>query len=79
MRRISSVCHRTVAGSPSIRWNPAAGKWYAAAFPSFTDKRQVSRGGGGQPVWRRDGKELFYLSLQGKLMAVETDGPERHV
>ena len=45
---------------------------YAASFPSFTDKRQVSRGGGGQPLWRNDGKELFYLSLQGKLMAIET-------
>ena len=70
--RISSVFHRTVAG---IAFNSLeSGRWevYAAAFPSFTDKRQVSRGGGGQPVWRRDGKELFYLSLQGKLMAVET-------
>ena len=45
---------------------------YAASFPSFTDKRQVSRDGGGQPLWRHDGKELFYLSLQGKLMAIDT-------
>ncbi len=64
--------------SPDGRWvafnSLESGRWevYAAAFPSFTDKRQVSQGGGGQPVWRRDGKELFYLSLQGKLMAVET-------
>ena len=26
--------------------------------------------GGGQPRWRRDGKELFYLAPDGKLMAV---------
>ena len=72
MRRISSAYHRTVAGSRSTLWNPAAGKCTLASFPSFTDKRQVSRDGGGQPLWRSDGKELFYLSLQGKLMAVDT-------
>jgi len=32
--------------------------------------RQVSRGGGEQPRWRRDGKELFFLSGEGKMMAV---------
>ena len=64
--------------SPDGRWiafnSLESGRWevYAASFPSFTDKRQVSRDGGGQPLWRNDGKELFYLSLQGKLMAVDT-------
>jgi hypothetical protein len=31
-----------------------------------------------QPEWRRDGKELFYLSGDGKIMAVDvaTDGAE---
>jgi hypothetical protein len=49
---------------------------YVASFPSFGDKRQISSGGGCQALWRRDGKELFYLSLQGKLMAVDvTAGP----
>ena len=63
--------------SPDGRWiafnSLESGRWevYAASFPSFTDKRQVSREGGGQPLWRNDGKELFYLSLQGKLMAVD--------
>ena len=26
-----------------------------------------------QPIWRRDGRELFYLTPQGQLMAVEVD------
>jgi Tol biopolymer transport system component len=30
----------------------------------------VSRGGGSLPVWRGDGKELFYLSPDGNVMAV---------
>ncbi|MDA2927887.1 hypothetical protein MYX78_11780 [Acidobacteria bacterium AH-259-G07] len=27
--------------------------------------------GGGEPKWRGDGKELFYLALDGTLMAVQ--------
>jgi len=38
-------------------------------------KYQVSAGGGGLPRWRRDGKELFYMTSAGRLMAaaVRTD------
>ena len=35
-------------------------------------KWQVSTGGGEQPKWRGDGKEIFYLSA-GKLMAVDVN------
>ena len=31
----------------------------------------ISKGGGVQPVWRADGKELYYLTRDFKLMAVE--------
>jgi len=31
----------------------------------------VLTAGGLSPVWRRDGKELFYITPDGKLMAVE--------
>ena len=64
--------------APDGRWiafnSLESGRWevYVASFPSFTDKRQVSREGGGQPLWRSDGKELFYLSLQGNVMAIRT-------
>lgn len=33
-------------------------------------KWQISNGGGDQPQWRRDGKELFYFSGDSKLMSV---------
>lgn len=48
-----------------------SGRWevYVATFPGFTEKRQVSSGGGMQPRWRRDAKELYYLSLDGTMMA----------
>jgi serine/threonine protein kinase/Tol biopolymer transport system component len=38
-------------------------------FPSPTAKWQVSTAGGVQPRWRKDGKELYFYSLDGKLMA----------
>jgi len=44
---------------------------YVAAFPTFKEKRQVSNGGGCQAQWRKDGKELFYLTLDGKMMSID--------
>jgi Tol biopolymer transport system component len=43
---------------------------YVAAFPSFTDRRQISTGGL-MPRWRSDGKEFYYVSLDRRVMAVE--------
>jgi Tol biopolymer transport system component len=49
------------------------GNWevYVSPFPGFASKWQVSRGGGEEPRWRRDGKELYYLAPDGRLMAAE--------
>lgn len=33
-------------------------------------KVQVSVGGGTTPIWRRDGREIFYIATDGKLMSV---------
>ena len=41
-----------------------------ASFPSFDEKRQVSIGGGSTPAWRADGRELFFLTPDWTLMAV---------
>ena len=35
------------------------------------DRRQISAGGGSQARWRGDGKELFYVSPDRKIMSVE--------
>ena len=43
---------------------------YAQAFPEPRGKFQISTGGGSFPEWSPDGRELFYLSAEGKLMAV---------
>jgi DNA-binding winged helix-turn-helix (wHTH) protein/Tol biopolymer transport system component len=44
---------------------------YVAAFPTFKEKRRVSDLGGCQPRWRKDGNELFYITLDGKMMSVD--------
>lgn len=41
-----------------------------AAFPSMTGKKQVSTEGGCIPYWRKDGKEIFYMSPRGQMMSV---------
>jgi len=67
---------RNAQFSPDGRWvvyasNETGGmEIYVAPFPSFNGKWQVSRGGGQEPRWRQDGKELFYLSADGKMTAV---------
>ena len=62
--------------SPDGKWVAYAsnetGKWeiYVTSFPDAHGKWQVSTGGGEQPRWRGDGKELFYISSDSRIMAV---------
>ena len=47
---------------------------YVQPFPMSTGgKWAVSNGGGSQPRWSRDGKELFYFTPDSTLMAVSVD------
>ena len=39
--------------------------------PAVSGKWQVSSNGGGAPVWRRDGREIYFEAPSGKLMAAE--------
>jgi len=43
---------------------------YLESYPRGAPKVQISTNGGTEPRWRRDGKELFYISPDRKLMAV---------
>ncbi len=69
--------------SPDGRWIATvaseAGKEdevYVAPFPGPGERVQVSTAGGSVPRWRGDGKELFYLAPDRRLMAVpiQTEG-----
>ena len=43
---------------------------FVRPFPGPGAASRVSIGGGDGPFWRRDGKELYYSSSEGQLMAV---------
>ena len=47
------------------------GEVYVAPFPKGDGNWQISIGGGRQPRWRADGKELFYLAPGNMLTAAE--------
>jgi dipeptidyl aminopeptidase/acylaminoacyl peptidase len=51
------------------------GRWevFLASFPSFQNIKQVSDRGGVQPRWRGDGRELFFLDTEGKMMSVSVE------
>ena len=64
--------------SPNGRWvayvaqESGRPEVFVAPFPWTGTKWQISNGGGAEPRWRGDGKELFYFDLNG-LVAVEVD------
>jgi Tol biopolymer transport system component len=69
------------AFSPDCKWvaytstDPGEPEVYLTSFPDGTRKYQVSTGGGQNPSWRADGKELFFLAPQNaNLVAVNVDG-----
>jgi serine/threonine protein kinase/Tol biopolymer transport system component len=67
--------------SPNGRWvayaSEESGRFevYVQPFAGSGGKWQISRDGGSQPVWTRNGKELFFYG-NGKMMSVDvnTDG-----
>jgi Tol biopolymer transport system component len=66
--------------SPDGRWLAYASdetkrlEIYVQTFPTPGGKWQVSTNGGDRPVWSRDGKELFYIGADQKMMVVDVTG-----
>jgi Tol biopolymer transport system component len=75
------------AFSPNGRWvaysstESGQAEVYVTPFPKADTKWLVSRGGGFQARWRRDGKELFFMAPDRRLMAaaVNSDGQDFEV
>jgi serine/threonine protein kinase len=71
--------------SPDERWvaysSNETGPWevFVEAFPVAGVRHQVSNAGGAQPLWRRDGKELFFVARDGTLMQVDVTPGNRWV
>jgi Tol biopolymer transport system component len=63
--------------SPDGKWiaynSNESGTWqvYLAPFPPQGERWQISAGGGVEVRWRGDGRELYYLTLDGQMMAVD--------
>ncbi|HEX6186735.1 MAG TPA: protein kinase [Pyrinomonadaceae bacterium] len=68
--------------SPDNRWlayvsnESGRNEVYVQSFPTSGGKWQVSTTGGAQPHWRADGKELFYMTPDRKLMAVDVNSQQ---
>jgi len=66
------------SGSDPPKWiayvsnESGANEIYVQSFPPTGRGMRVSSGGGVEPRWRADGKELFYVAPGGSVMAVET-------
>lgn len=62
--------------SPDGKWvayaSDESGDWeiYVTTFPDAAGKWQVSRGGGVEPRWRGDSKEIFYIGAKSTFTAV---------
>ena len=68
--------------SPNGRWlvyesdESTRGEVYVQSFPTPGRKSQVSMNGGSNPIWGRDGKELFFIAADGKMMTVDVTESE---
>ena len=71
--------------SPDGQWvaygSDESGRYqiYVTPFSRPTERHQISANGGTRPRWRRDGKELYYISLDGRLMATEVQVSAKNV
>ena len=60
--------------SPDSKWiayqsnESGRSEIYVQPFPGPGSKFQISANGGAQPRWNKNGKEIFYLSLDSKIM-----------
>jgi eukaryotic-like serine/threonine-protein kinase len=73
----SQFAEREASFSPDGNWvaycSNESGEYkvYVVPFPNPGGKWQVSPVGGCGPRWRRDGKEIFYISSDNKMMATQ--------
>lgn len=69
--------------SPSGQWlayssyESGVAEVYVCRYPEMKPTIQVSTGGGLTPVWRGDGRELFYMTPKGVLVSLKVDGGSR--
>ncbi|MEO5800179.1 MAG: protein kinase [Gemmatimonadales bacterium] len=71
--------------SPDLRWiayvsnESGREEVYVRAFTGTGGRVQVSTGGGGEPVWSRDSRRIFYRSAEGVMGAAIGTSPSLQV
>ena len=71
--------------SPDGRWvayySPESGRSevYVVSYPNPAARWQISTTGGNLPRWRADGKEMYYVGRDNRLMAVPVDTTGREL
>jgi serine/threonine-protein kinase len=69
----SKFCNDFPAVSPDGRWmaydSNVSGRYeiYVERYPELDNREQISTGGR-RPLWSRNGRELFFVSLEGRQM-----------
>jgi Tol biopolymer transport system component len=67
------------SGRPEVYVRPFLPDASGEAISDAGNKWLISNSGGYSPMWREDGKELYYIALGRKLMAVDvTTRPDFH-
>jgi len=80
-RRLCSTRHsmKSTDTSPDGKWiaytsdESGTPQIYVVGFGKNSGRLQVSTHGGAQAMWRSDGKELYYVAADQKLMAVSVN------
>jgi len=81
--RLTAADEREISAdiSPDGRWltyiSDATRSWevYVRRLDGASGVVRISNDGGFQPLWRRDGREIFYVDANGRLVAVPIDLP----
>jgi dipeptidyl aminopeptidase/acylaminoacyl peptidase len=85
-RRATPIVLGRVKGVSEVRFSPdgkqvsyssnesGPEQIYVASYPALDHRRQLSANGGRQARWRGDGKEVYFLAPDGKVMVVAAKG-----
>jgi serine/threonine-protein kinase len=70
----NEFCNSSAAVSPDGRWmayeSNVSGRFeiYVERYPELGSRQQISTAGGRRPLWSRNGRELFFSSLDNRQM-----------
>ncbi|MBM3757787.1 MAG: hypothetical protein FJW38_27870 [Acidobacteria bacterium] len=80
-----SVLHATTQISPDGRWlaagvpGIAGAELFVISFPDRGGRWQISKVGGALPRWSPDGKRLYFMNPEGRVMFSEVDTRGRNL